>query len=45
MERDGHRIWRWTNGNAVLPMGLLGRGTMLLTVVGETLPRYRLEAI
>jgi len=45
VERDGHRIWRWTNGNAVLPMGLLGRGTMLLTVVGETLPRYRLEAI
>lgn len=43
LERDGLRMWRWTNGNTVLPMRLLGPGTMLLTVVGETLPRYQLQ--
>ena len=43
VERDGPRIWRWTNGNAVLPMSLLGRGPMLVTVVAESLPQYRLE--
>lgn len=41
VERDGPRILRWTNGNAVLPMRLLERGPMLVTVVAESLPQYR----